>query len=176
MEKERFLSYYWPNRSSQINTRKQGLLSIQLHVLVERERFSQSKSRQTVPFISFCIRRAREKGDNTSQSAPLLVGQTTRVGACEHTYCLCNLRILLFPETPHIPRAILPAMAGGGVLGSFICIVNQSLKLFPIYLPKLYSFLLGSRISSLSVLSSRGGKLHSFDGECALFVNFLLLF
>ena len=124
--------------------------------LREREICSQTKCRQMVPFISFCIRRAREKGNNSPQSAQgCWQGRPTPGAvACEHFRSLCSLRILLFPESPQIPRAILPAVAGGGDLGSFICIVSQALQLFPIYLPKLYSFLLGSRIPSLSVLSS----------------------
>lgn len=59
-----------------VNTGKQDLFSIQLHVLVER--FSHSKCRQTVPVISFCLRKAREKGNTTFQSASLLVAQSTR--------------------------------------------------------------------------------------------------
>lgn len=119
----------------------------------ERDLVRAHPDRQCLSFLS--APEEPERRETLHLKVPLLGGQTTRVVVCEHIYSHCNLRILFFPETPHIPKAVLPAMAGGGELGSFIHIISQSLKLFPIYLPKLYSFLLGWGISSLSVLFSR---------------------
>lgn len=140
------LPYSWLNCSFQINTGKQDLFSIQLHVSVKRLRTN--ADRQCLSLLS-TLEKPERKETQHLKSASLLVAQTTR--AHWWSWQLEDIALLRSPAYSKYNSAC----CGWGGVGFLHLYCQSVVKVVPIYLPRLDSFLLWSRTSSLSVLSSR---------------------